>query len=522
MPENNDPPPLDDDQIAAAADLIGLSFTPQERQMMEEGLATYRRYYAGIRDHAPANQLSPALLFRPDLWQTEPPPLPDDEQELAFWPLEQLANLLHSGRYSAVALTELYLERLQRYDPLLHCTITLTPELARAQAQRADEELKAGLSRGPLHGIPYGVKDLLAVRGYPTTWGAAPYREQRFDYDATVVQRLADAGAVLLGKLSSGALAWGDVWFGGTTRTPWQPEQGASGSSAGPGAATAAGLVGFAIGTETWGSIVSPATRNGVSGLRPSFGRVSRHGAMALSWSMDKIGPMARSAADCAWVFAAIHGPDGHDPTVVEQPFEWPRSIELSGLRVGYLADDFARDYRGAAQDQRTLHLLQDLGCQLVPLHLPELPIEALQIILVAEAAAAFDELTRSNRDDELVRQSKDAWPNVFRQARLIPAVEYIQANRLRTQLMQAMAALLADVDLYVAPSLAGDNLLLTNLTGHPAVVVPNGFADDGLPTSISFCGHLYDESTVLAVAAAYQNHTDHHLSHPQLPFPQP
>ncbi|NOZ71749.1 MAG: amidase [Chloroflexi bacterium] len=523
------------ESLAQAETLIDLHLTPQERALMLEGLAEQRRKYARLREVEIANDLPPALLFRPDLltavpnpkpaptpvWQTDADlSAPADLEELAFWPLTHLARLLHSRQVSAVALTEMYLERLQRYDPLLHCVVTLTPELALAQARRADAELSAGHSRGPLHGIPYGVKDLLAVKGYPTTWGATPFREQVLDENASVVQKLEQAGAVLLGKLSTGALAWGDVWFGGTTRTPWNPDEGASGSSAGPAAATAAGLVAFAIGTETWGSIVSPATRNGISGLRPTFGRVSRHGAMALSWSMDKIGPMCRTAEDCAWVFAAIHGPDGFDPTVVARPFAWNPKQDISSLRIGYLQADFAQDYRGQANDQATLQVLRDLGCQLIPFSLPELPIDALSIILNAEAAAAFDELTRSGQDDLLVRQSKDAWPNVFRQARFIPAVEYIQANRVRMLLIQTMNELMTDIDLYLAPSLHGDNLLLTNLTGHPAVVVPNGFADDGLPTTITFIGQLYDEATPLTVAHAYQGATDFHTQHPRLTPP--
>lgn len=388
------------------------------------------------------------------------------------------------------------------------------------QAKRADEELSAGQYRGPLHGIPWGAKDLLATKGYKTTWGAMPYKDQVIDKNATVVERLEEAGAVLLAKLTMGALAWGDVWFGGKTKNPWNLEEGSSGSSAGPGAATAAGLVGFSIGTETWGSIVSPSTRCGVTGLRPTFGRVSRYGAMALSWSMDKIGPMCRSVEDCALVFQAIHGPDGKDSSVADLPFNWDPDLDIAKLRMGYVKSAFEEDREikeWKANDEATLETLRSLGVNLIPIELPDYPIDVMSFILSAEAAAAFDELTRGNRDELLVRQIKKAWPNVFRQARMIPAVEYIQANRVRTLVMEAMAELMSKIDVYVVPSFVGSNLLMTNLTGHPAVVLPNGFTEKGTPTSISFVGKLYGEAETLAVAKAYQGATDFHLKHPLL-----
>jgi Asp-tRNA(Asn)/Glu-tRNA(Gln) amidotransferase A subunit family amidase len=437
----------------------------------------------------------------------------------------RLGALLRAGQVTSLELTEMYLRRLKRYDPLLRCVVTLTEERALAQARQMDAELAAGHDRGPLHGIPWGAKDLLAVRGAPTTWGATPYRDQVIDQDATVVGRLDAAGAVLLAKLSVGALAWGDVWFGGMTRNPWNPEEGSSGSSAGSAAAVAAGLVGFAIGTETYGSIISPATRCGVSGLRPTFGRVSRHGCMALSWTLDKIGPLARTVDDCALVFAAILGPDGQDGTVVDAPFAWNPAISLADLRIGYVEADFAEERDNKANDDAVLDVLRNLGATLVPITLPEYPVDALAFILEAEAAAAFDDLTRSDRDDLLERQGKDTWPNVFRTARLIPAVEYIQAQRVRTLVMRAMADLMAGIDVYLAPSLSR-NLLLTNLTGHPAVVVPNGFTAAGTPTSITFTGRLYAEATVLAVARAYQQATEWHLRQPTFvpkpPAPDP
>ena len=399
----------------------------------------------------------------------------------------------------------------------MECVITLTEELALAQAKRADKEIASGRYRGPLHGIPWGAKDLLSTKGIKTTWGAMPYKDQIIDVDATVVKRLEEAGAVLVAKLTMGALAWGDIWFDGKTKNPWNPEQGSSGSSAGSASSTAAGLVGFSIGTETWGSIVSPSTRCGVTGLRPTFGRVSRYGAMALSWSMDKIGPICRSVEDCSLVFNAIYGPDGKDFTVVNLPFNWDPSLDLKDIRIGYLKKVFERKYRNKKNDEASLEALRSLGVELVPFDLPELPVNALSFILNAEAAAAFDELTRSNRDDLLVRQIKQAWPNTFRQARLIPAVEYIQANRVRTLLMEEMAQKMKGIDVYIAPSFGGNNLLLTNLTGHPAVVVPNGFDEKGSPTSISFIGNLFEEAKTLRVAKAYQDVTDFHRKHPDL-----
>jgi len=528
--------PISQELIAAAEKLIGLEFTPAERELMLDDVNENLAHYQEIRKVQLDNSVPPAFQFNPILpgrsfvappekkplvlSSFTPPALPANREEIAFCPVTHLAHLIKTRQISSLELTELYLERLKRYGPALECVVTLTEELALAQARRADEEIATGHYRGPLHGIPWGAKDLLATKGIRTTWGATPYKDQVIDTDATVVQRLEAAGAVLAAKLTMGALAWGDVWFGGKTRSPWNLAEGSSGSSAGSGAATAAGLVGFAIGTETWGSIVSPCRNCGVTGLRPTFGRVSRHGAMALSWTMDKIGPMCRSVEDCALVFEAIYGPDGQDLTVVDLPFNWSPEIDLAGLRIGYIKSAFEQeeDHETKAQDGQVLEVLSSLGARLVPIELPDTyPVEALSFLLQVEAAAAFDELTRSNRDDLLVRQVKDAWPNVFRQARLIPAVEYIQANRIRMLIMQQMAELMAGIDVYVAPSSIGHNSLLTNLTGHPAVAVPTGFGKNGLPTNITFTGRLYDEATLLAVAKAYQDTTDFHLKRPPL-----
>ena len=443
--------------------------------------------------------------------------VPRNFEDLAFFPVTELAELLRTRRITSVDLTNLYLRRLKAYGPGLHCVITLTEDLALEQARRADDEIAEGLYRGPLHGVPWGAKDLLAVAGYPTTWGSRVYEDQVIDVDASVVTRLEEAGAVLVAKLSMGALAMGDVWFGGRTRNPWNPERGSSGSSAGSAAATAAGLVGFAIGTETLGSIVSPSTRCGVTGLRPTFGRVSRSGAMALSWSMDKIGPICRTVEDCALVLEAIRGPDGEDPTVVDAPFNWDPEADLGAIRVGYLKSAFEDDARTRKFDLAVLEVLKGLGVPLIPFELPEMKADDLGFILDAEAAAAFDDVTRSGRDRLMVSQGPGAWPNIFRRSRFIPAVEYIQANRARTLLMEAMARKMEAVDVFVTPSFGGGVLLVTNLTGHPAVVVPDGFDDRGNPVSISFIGSLYGEADALRVAKAYQDATDFHLRHPGL-----
>lgn len=506
--------------------LAGLSFTEAERDSAAEGVLTTLQGIKQMRQYDLPNATAPALHFSPLPPNFVPKPgtstthwnlptdvqRPSDASELAFMTLPELAALLRSRQLTSVELTRLYLERLKRYGDTLACVITLTEERAMASARRADAELDAGIYRGVLHGIPYGAKDLLAVQGYPTTWGAMPYREQQFEYDATVIQKLDQAGAVLIAKLTLGALAWGDVWFDGTTRNPWNLRQGSSGSSAGSAAATAAGLVGFAIGTETWGSIVSPATRCGVSGLRPTFGRVSRHGAMALSWSMDKIGPMCRSAVGCAMVFDAIRGADGIDLAVQDFPFGFDaRQQEVSTLKVGYLSALF-----DAEADKDVLETLRKMGVEPEPVALPDaLPVGEISFILTVEAAAAFDELTRSNRDSLLVRQIKNAWPNVFREGRYVPAVEYVQANRHRSRLIAETHRQFSNYDVIISPSFGGNQLLLTNLTGHPCVVVPNGFNEAGTPTSISFLGNLFDEESPLRLAAAYQRATSFAEKHP-------
>jgi Asp-tRNA(Asn)/Glu-tRNA(Gln) amidotransferase A subunit family amidase len=573
------------EMIEAAAAVADVAISDDYKQMMLDNLNDQSKGYEAIYALHIPNSVEPALLFDPVLsgtkYERERKPerisaapniaATKNVEELAFANVRELAELVRTKKISSSALTEMYLERLKRYDPTLKFVVTLTEERARAQAKEADREIAAGKYRGPLHGLPWGAKDLLAVKGYPTTWGAAGFEKQIIDEDATVVQRLDATGAVLVAKLTLGALAEGDVWFGGKTRNPWNPAQGSSGSSAGPASATAAGCVAFSIGSETLGSISSPSTRCGCTGLRPTFGLVPRTGAMALSWSMDKLGPICRSVEDCALVLSAIYGPDGKDRAVKNAAFNWDAELDWRKLRVGYLKKDFERagqpqedaqkeepaateeekkkreerrKRRGAFQqrakyDRRfgeaALAKLQQMGVALIPVEMPKFPYDPMVTMLTAEAAAAFDELTRSGRDKLLTAQSADDWPNTFRSARFIPAVEYIQASRARRLAMDAVANVFDSVDVIVAPT-GSEQLVITNLTGHPALILPNGFRGDdapkppaedngeddniggpGTPVSLTFLGNLYREAELLAFARAYQEATGFHRKYPKL-----
>ena len=559
--------------VACAEELAGIKFTDEQRTMMVENLRRQQRAIDALHKILPPNEVPPAIHFDPvppGVALQLPPrrpmvrsrvPLmvaPSNLEELAFLPVTALSELLRRRKVTSQQLTRMYLGRLNKHDPVLHAVISVTEERGLRQARAADEEIARGRYRGPLHGIPWGAKDLLATKGYKTTWGAGPFRNQTIDADATVVRRLDDAGAVLIAKLTLGELAQGDRWFGERTRNPWWPEQGSSGSSAGPGSAVAAGLVGFAIGTETQGSISSPATRNGVTGLRPTFGRVPRTGAMALAWSMDKIGPMCRSVEDCALVFDVIHGPDGNDPTIRDLPFTWNARQDVRALRVGYFKSAFETPDKDPKDSTRTLHatkshddaaldVLRRLGVRLIPVEVPDVPTQALSVILTAEAGAAFEELTISGRVAEMVQQEASAWPNTFRAAQFIPAVDYINANRVRTLACRKYWDLFRSVDVVVTPtSVSGINQLpATNLTGNPAVILPNGFieapplqstpstpaaapSDTGrrvqpatrsprpqVPVSLTFLGGLFREDTLLAVAHAYQSATSWHVRRP-------
>jgi Asp-tRNA(Asn)/Glu-tRNA(Gln) amidotransferase A subunit family amidase len=532
------------DMLKAAERIAGLEFTDAQRELLIADVNSHLEHYEHLRKIPLANDVVPCVRFSPVLSgmkfdmlrrpmkMSNQPAVqrPSNLEDVAFWPVRDLAALLATRQVRSVELTEMYLERLMRHNARLQFLITPTADLAMKQARQADAEISAGRHRGPLHGIPWGAKDLISKKRYKTTWGAVAFKEQSFDYDATIVERLENAGAVLIAKLTTGELAGGDVWFGGATKNPWNPEEGSSGSSAGPASATAAGCVGFAIGTETGGSIVSPSTRCGVSGMRPSYGRISRHGVMTLAWSLDKAGPICRGVEDCALVLDALQGPDGKDLTATDVPFNWDAAIDVKKLRVGYLkaAFDEPRPAKEEAEnDAAALDKLRAMGLNLKPIEFPDFPIEDLMRVVEAEAAAAFDAFTRNKQDDLMVRQDKDSDANWYRTNRFVPAVEYIQAMRVRTLLMQAMARTMSDIDVYLAPitshhppkpdSVLDLNTTLTNLTGQPTVVVRNGFTAKGLPTSITFTGQVYGEAKMLALARAYQTATQWHTRHPSL-----
>jgi Asp-tRNA(Asn)/Glu-tRNA(Gln) amidotransferase A subunit family amidase len=536
--------------IASAEEVAGVHFDQSERELMLDGLKQQEQRVEALHKIPLPNSVSPAIVFDPVPPGKNIPTgpkramvrsavarraAPGNLDELAFLPVTELSELVRRKRVTSLQLTEMYLARLRKYDPILRCVITFTDDRALRQARAADAEIASGRYRGPLHGIPWGAKDLLAVRGYKTTWGAGPYKDQVIDADATVVQRLDAAGAVLVAKLTLGELAQGDIWFGATTKNPWKVDQGSSGSSAGPASATAAGLVGFAIGSETLGSISSPSTRCGTTGLRPTFGRVPRTGAMALSWTMDKLGPICRSVEDCAIVLDAIYGPDGQDNSVIPASYHWDASLSPKTLRIGYVKSAFDTPQTDPADPKRTLHptrkfddaaieVLKRIGLNLIPVDLPDMPYDPMRLILNAEAAAAFDELTRSDRDKELVQQGKFDWPNSFRTSRFITAVDYVNANRLRSVAIRKWDDLMKTVDVIVTPTGAANlnQLVATNLTGHPAVILPNGFREDGTPVSITFLGGLFEEGKLLAVARAYQEATGFHLKHPVVPLVAP
>jgi Asp-tRNA(Asn)/Glu-tRNA(Gln) amidotransferase A subunit family amidase len=574
------------DMIDHAASIADVHIADEYKDMMLDSLNNLPQSFEAIYGLHIPNQVAPAVVFDPvpagtKLETERRQPIfssatkvsgtaPKNLEDVAFYSVRQLAELVRTKKVSSSALTSMYLERLKRYDPQLKFVITLTEDRAQAQAKEADREIAAGKYRGLLHGIPWGGKDLLAVKGYRTTWGAGGFETQMIDENATVVERLDKAGAVLVAKLTLGALAQGDRWFGGMTRNPWNTRQGSSGSSAGSASATAAGCVGFAIGSETLGSISSPSTRCGTTGLRPSFGLVPRTGAMALSWTMDKLGPICRAVEDCAIVLSAIYGPDGKDRSVQDAAFNWDARLDWRQLRVGYLKNDFepqappspaeppkeakdlspeelkkreeekanaelarARQLYDKKFNDAALAKLKTMGVNLIPVEFPKMPYPAMRTILVAEAAAAFDDLTRSGRDKLLTQQSPNDWPNTFRSARFIPAVEYIQANRARMMAIDAVAKVFEQVDVIVAPTFS-NQLLITNLTGQPAIILPNGVRGDDAPqpqvrdgelqpggpgttVSLTFLGQLYGEAKLLAVAKAYQDNTEFHLQHPKL-----
>ena len=518
------------DQLKQTLGLMGLEFKDEQLDMMLPNITRSLASFANLRKLEIPADTEPAISFSPMLSGMSLPkgprlfrasraaklPVWKDVEDLAFWPAAHLGQLIRTRKVTSTQLTSMYLERLKKHSPTLLCTITLTEDLALEQARQADADLRRGKYHGPLHGLPYGAKDLFAVKGYKTTWGAEPYKDQMLDYTATVIERLTAAGAVLCAKLSMGALAQGGLWFGGVTKTPWNIEQTSSGSSAGSASATAAGLVAFALGTETLGSIVTPATRCGVTGLRPTFGRVPRTGAMALSWTMDKVGPICRTVEDCMLVLRVIDGPDGKDmaaryPTAVE----WNAAAPLAKLKVGVLRENFTRitDEGRKKHYEDALAALAKTGVQLIDTKLPEFPAGDVVLMLSAEAATAFDDLTRNGDIEKLNGQKANDWPNSFRSSRMTPAVEYIRAARARTLLMRQFYNYLADFDALVSPT-GSLSLTVTNLTGQPQIVVPCGFPNNE-PLGLLFTGHLFEEGKLSRVAKAYQDATDWHRKQP-------
>lgn len=518
--------------IDAAGDLIGLSFSPSEKDSMINTLKNQLENIEISRKIHLDNSIAPALIFNPlptgfqpdqeqkvlDWGLRNQVTLPEKESDIAYMPVHELAVLIKNKQITSERLTKIYLDRIKTYSDTLQCLITLMEDSAIAKAKLMDRELADGKYRGPLHGIPYGIKDLLAVKGTKTTWGATPYKDQIIDETATVVSKLNDAGGVLVGKFTLGALAMGDVWYGGVTKNPWNLEQGSSGSSAGSASAVSAGLVPFAIGTETLGSIVSPSTRNGVTGLRPTYGRVSKHGAMALSWSMDKIGAISRSALDNGIVLSVINGADVMDASTIGAAFNYSAKNDPKKLKIGYFKSFFEGDRPTLANDKKVLEVLESQGFELHPLELKtSVQAEPIVMMLMVEGAAAFDELTRLGWDDQMVAQHRNAWPNLFRSARFIPAVEYVQLSRQRSILIKEMYELMKEYDVIVTPSFAGAQLQITNLTGHPALCLPNGFAANGSPTSITLLGNLFEEEKLVMLGHMIQQNTDWQAKRPPM-----
>ena len=536
-----DAPRVTLEMLEAAQRIAGISFTRPEQDAILARLNSNAGPLPGfaVLREAELASTQPAIVFnplppgmrlpserRPLVRQPRDVAMPGSDEELAFLPVTHLARLVETRQVRPTELTRLYIERIKRHDPVLLSVVQLTEELAMQQARRADEEIAAGTYRGPLHGIPWGLKDLFAVEGTRTTWGMTPYRDRVIEQNATVYERLTAAGAVLVAKLSTGALAVTARWFGGLTRTPWNTALDAAGSSAGPGAATAAGLVGFSIGSDTGGSIVQPASRNGVTGIRPTFGRVSRYGGMVLAWTQDTVGPLCRSAEDCALVLNAIQGPDGRDNTVLDLPLNFDATADVRGLRVGYLRaaveneiPDNPADPEGVAFQRATrasyqeaLRVMRALGVSVVPFDLPDVPIPAIDLIRYVETAAFFEDATR-NGELTAVEQGPEQSlrPIEIRSAWFTPAVYYVQANRFRMRAMEQMAEAMADLDVFM-----GSNLLLTNRTGHPVVSAPSGFFR-GMPTAVHFTGKLFGDAEALQLAHAFQAATEHHLRHPTL-----
>ena len=520
--------------LISSAKLFDLSFTTKEIDTLYSDVIDNIANFKAMHNLPLANSVPlsmwqtpvlPGMHFnevqKPILWKLDNTvKLPANKNDLAFYSIEKLASLIKNKKISSLALTQFFIERIKKWGDTLQCVISLQEDMAYEQAKKADWELAEGKYRGLLHGIPYGLKDLFAVKGTKTTWGAAPYQNQMIDEDAFVYTKLKEAGAVLVAKFTLGALAMGDYWFGGRTKNPWNLNYGSSGSSAGSASATVAGLVPFAIGTETWGSIVSPSTTCGATGLRPTFGSISRTGAMALSYSLDKVGPICRSAADAAVVFNYIHGTDGKDGSAVNKPFNFTPNKDIKKLKIAYAKNYFDKIKDTARNEFKVLEEFRKLGVQIIPVNFPDSGVynfNIMDVVIGVECAAQFDEMTRLNIDDALTRQTKNDWPNQFRTARFVPAVEYINAQRHRYTLMQKVNEVMQQYDVIICPSRGdGNQSAITNLTGNPVVCVPTGFDKKfNLPTGISFVGNLYDEATILSIAQAYQKATNWDETHP-------
>ena len=518
--------------LISTSKIFDLQFSPKEIDTLysdvKDNLLNYKAMHQLSLNNVPLSMWQTAILpnmilnkkQNPIQWKTTITDLPTNNNDLAFYSIEQLAYLIQHKKISSLKLTQFFIERIKKWGDTLQCVISLQEDIAYEQAKKADEEMAAGKYRGLLHGIPYGLKDLFAIKGTKTTWGAAPYKNQVIDEDAFVYLQLKKAGAVLVAKFTLGALAMGDYWYGGRTKNPWNLNYGSSGSSAGSASATVAGLVPFAIGTETWGSIVSPSTTCGATGLRPTFGSVSRSGAMALSYSLDKVGPICRSVADAAIVFSYIHGTDGKDLSAVNLPFNYTPQKSIKQLKIAYAKNYFDKIKDTSRNEWEALEAFKKMGIQLIPVNFPDSGVyqfNIMDIVIGVECAAQFDDMTRNNIDDELTRQTKNDWPNQFRTARFIPAVEYVNAQRHRYLLMQKVNEVIQQFDAIICPSRGdGNQSAITNLTGHPVVCVPTGFDKKlNLPTGISFVGKLFDEATLLNIADAFQKATPWDEAHP-------
>ena len=515
--------------VKSSGRLIDVQFTDKEIDMMladlKDNIVDFKKMHSLILNNhvgmSIAQRLTPPDEKQEKIkWQYDKKiSLPANKNELAFYSIKQLGSLLRNKSISSVELTQFYLDRIKKYGDTLQCVVNLTEAIAIEQATKADEDFKKGIDKGPLQGIPYGLKDLFAVKSTKTTWGAEPYKDQSIEEDAYVYTRLKEAGAVLIAKFTLGALAMGDYWFGGRTKNPWNLNFGSSGSSAGSASATVAGLIPFAIGTETHGSIISPSSTCEATGLRPTFGSISRSGAMTLSWSLDKIGPICRTAEDAGTVFSFIHGTDEKDKSAVNRVFNLSNKSGVKDLKIAYAKNHFDRLDSTSSKEWGVIRALREQGILVSPMILPDTDVykyDMIGIVIGSEAAAAFDEFTRVGLDDLMTRQTRFDWPNYFRVSRLIPAVEYVNTNRHRTLLMEKMNQAMEPWDVVITPSFGNRQLAITNLTGHPALCMPIGFTKQGLPTSITFLSNLFREEDLVKLGIYFQSVTEHDEKHPE------